>query len=294
MSKKLQGAFTALITPFKSGALDWAAFEALLEWQIAEGIDGLVPCGTTGESPTLTHDEHKAMIERSVKIARGRVPVMAGTGSNATAEAVDFTRHAERSGADAALVVAPYYNKPTQEGIYQHFKTIAAATSLPIIVYNIPGRSVINISDQTLARLAEDCPNIAGVKDATGDLARVSTLRRLVGDRLILFSGEDMTAVGFNAMGGRGVISVTSNIMPKEIAAIQRLTLAGDFAQALSRHERLIFLHQAMFTETSPGPVKYAAATMRLCESSVRLPLVEITSASKAMLRDALVELKLI
>lgn len=294
MQKKLQGAYTALITPFKAGGLDLAAFEALLEWQIAEGIDGLVPCGTTGESPTLSHEEHKTLIERTVKTARGRVPVMAGTGSNATAEAVDFTRHAEKAGADAVLVVAPYYNKPTQEGLYQHFNTVAAATGLPVIVYNIPGRSVVNISDATLARLAEDCPNIAGVKDATGDLARVSTLRRLVGDRLVLFSGEDMTAVGFNAMGGRGVISVTSNLLPKEIAEIQRLSLAGDYLKARDRHERLTFLHQAMFCETSPAPVKYAASLLKRSEASVRLPLVEIGAASKAMIREALVELKLI
>ena len=294
MQKKLQGAYTALMTPFKAGSLDLAAFEALLEWQIAEGIDGLVPCGTTGESPTLSHEEHKTLIERTVNVAKGRVPVMAGTGSNATAEAVDFTRHAENAGADAVLVVAPYYNKPTQEGIYQHFKTVAAATSLPVIVYNIPGRSVVNITDTTLARLAEDCPNIAGVKDATGDLARISTLRRLVGDRLVLFSGEDMTAVGFNAMGGQGVISVTSNLLPKEIAAIQRLTLAGDYRQARERHERLTFLHQAMFIETSPAPLKYAASLLKRAESSLRLPLVDISSASKAMVREALVELKLI
>ncbi len=294
MQKKLQGAYTALITPFKAGGLDLAAFEALLEWQIAQGIDGLVPCGTTGESPTLSHEEHKTLIERTVKTARGRVPVMAGTGSNATAEAVDFTRHAEKAGADAVLVVAPYYNKPTQEGLYQHFKTVAAATGLPVIVYNIPGRSVVNISDATLARLAEDCPNIAGVKDATGDLARVSTLRRLVGDRLVLFSGEDMTAVGFNAMGGRGVISVTSNLLPKEIAEIQRLSLAGDYLKARDRHERLTLLHQAMFCETSPAPVKYAASLLKRSEASVRLPLVEIGAASKAMIREALVELKLI
>jgi 4-hydroxy-tetrahydrodipicolinate synthase len=294
MQKKLQGAYTALMTPFKAGSLDLAAFEALLEWQIAEGIDGLVPCGTTGESPTLSHEEHKTLIERTVNVAKGRVPVMAGTGSNATAEAVDFTRHAENAGADAVLVVAPYYNKPTQEGIYQHFKTVAAATSLPVIVYNIPGRSVVNITDTTLARLAEDCPNIAGVKDATGDLARISTLRRLVGDRLVLFSGEDMTAVGFNAMGGQGVISVTSNLLPKEIAAIQRLTFAGDYRQARERHERLTFLHQAMFIETSPAPLKYAASLLKRAESSLRLPLVDISSASKAMVREALVELKLI
>ena len=294
MQKKLQGAYTALITPFNAGGLDLAAFEALLEWQIAQGIDGLVPCGTTGESPTLSHEEHKTLIERTVKTARGRVPVMAGTGSNATAEAVDFTRHAEKAGADAVLVVAPYYNKPTQEGLYQHFNTVAAATGLPVIVYNIPGRSVVNISDATLARLAEDCPNIAGVKDATGDLARVSTLRRLVGDRLVLFSGEDMTAVGFNAMGGRGVISVTSNLLPKEIAEIQRLSLAGDYLKARDRHERLTLLHQAMFCETNPAPVKYAASLLKRSEATVRLPLVEIGAASKAMIREALVELKLI
>lgn len=294
MAINLQGAYTALITPFKNGALDVAAFEAFVEWQIAEGIHGIVPVGTTGESPTLTHDEHKQVVEIAVKVAKNRIGVMAGTGSNSTAEAIEFTKHAEKVGASSCLVVAPYYNKPTQEGIYQHFKAVAAATSLPIIIYNIPGRSVINITDHTMARLAEDCANIAGVKDATGDLARPSTLRRLVGDRLVLFSGEDMTAVGFNAMGGKGVISVTSNIMPKAVAEIQSLSLAGKYKEALEAHERLVFLHQSMFCETSPGPVKYAASLMKKCSNEVRLPLVDIQSSSKAMVREALVESQLI
>jgi 4-hydroxy-tetrahydrodipicolinate synthase len=294
MTKHLQGAYTALITPFKSGALDAAAFEAFVEWQIAQGIHGVVPVGTTGESPTVTPEEHKQIVEIAVKVAKGRIGVMAGTGSNSTAEAIDFTKHAEKAGASSCLVVAPYYNKPNQEGIYQHYKAIAAATSLPIIVYNIPGRSVINITDQTLARLAEDCPNIAGVKDATGDLARPSTLRRLVGDRLLLFSGEDMTAVGFNAMGGKGVISVTSNIVPKLVAEVQNLSLAGKYKEALELHERLVFLHQSMFCETSPSPVKYAASLIGKSGAEVRLPLVEIQASSKAMIRDAMTELQLI
>lgn len=294
MTQKLKGCYTALITPLKSGKVDIAAFEAFVEWQVAEGVHGVVPVGTTGESPTLNHDEHKLVVEHAVKAAKGRIGVMAGTGSNSTEEAIEFTKHAEKAGADSCLIVAPYYNKPTQEGIYQHYKAIAAATALPIIVYNIPGRSVINITDQTLARLAEDCPNIAGVKDATGDLARPSTLRRLVGDRLVLFSGEDMTAVGFNAMGGKGVISVTSNIVPKLVAEVQNLSLAGKYAEALELHERLVFLHQSMFCETSPSPVKYAASLMGKSAGEVRLPLVDIQASSKAMIRDAMVELQLI
>ncbi|MFZ4125777.1 MAG: 4-hydroxy-tetrahydrodipicolinate synthase [Rickettsiales bacterium] len=293
MTQHLHGAYTALITPFKAGALEIGAYEALIEWQIAEGIHGVVPVGTTGESPTVTPEEHKKLVEVAVKTAKGRIGVMAGTGSNSTAEAIDFTKHAEKAGASSCLVVAPYYNKPTQEGIFQHYKAIAAATSLPIIVYNIPGRSVINITDQTLARLAE-IPNIAGVKDATGDLARPSTLRRLVGDRLVLFSGEDMTAVGFNAMGGKGVISVTSNIVPKLVAEVQNLSLAGKYKEALELHERLVFLHQAMFCETSPSPVKYAASLLGKSSTEVRLPLVEIQASSKAMIRDAMLELQLI
>jgi 4-hydroxy-tetrahydrodipicolinate synthase len=284
---QFHGTFTAMITPFSGETVDFAAVEAFVQWQIAEGVHGLVPCGTTGESPTLAHAEHKRIVEVTVKAAAGKVPVMAGTGSNATAEAIDFTRHAEKAGADAVLVVAPYYNKPTQEGIYQHYKAIAAATALPIFIYNIPGRSVINISDATLARLAE-IPNIAGVKDATGDLARVSTLRQLIGDRLTLLSGEDMTAVGFNAMGGKGVISVTSNIAPKQVSEIQNLTLKGDYAAALKAHEKLVTLHTAMFCETNPVPVKFAASLMGKCKPEVRLPLVPASAAAQTQIREAM------
>lgn len=284
---RFEGIFTAMITPFAAEGLDEKALEAFVEWQVSEGVHGLVPCGTTGESPTLSHEEHKRVIEITVKTAAGRVPVMAGTGSNSTAEAIDLSRHAEKAGANALLVVAPYYNKPTQEGIYQHFKAVAAATSLPIFVYNIPGRSVINIADATLARLAE-LPNIKGVKDATGDLARVSTLRNLVGDRLVLLSGEDMTAVGFNAMGGTGCISVTSNIAPKACAEIQNLSLKGAFADALKAHEKLVALHSSMFCETNPVPVKYAASLLGKTSAAVRLPLVEASAEAKALISQAM------
>lgn len=287
------GCYTALITPFKGEAVDVAAYEALVDWQIHEGIHGLVPCGTTGESPTLSPEEHLDIIAHTVRVAAGRVPVMAGTGSNSTAEAILYTQKAEKAGADAALVVAPYYNKPTQEGIYQHYKAIANATGLPIFIYNIPGRSVVNITDATLARLAE-IKNIAGVKDATGDLARVATLRHRVGDRLVQFSGEDMTAVGFNAMGGRGVISVVSNLVPNLFSRIQNLTLEGKFEEARTLHAALVPLTSAMFAETSPMPVKYAAALMGKCSGAVRLPLVAPSEQTQATVRAALADLKLI
>lgn len=290
---QFSGAYTALITPFRNGKVDEAAFQSLVEWQVSEGIHGLVPCGTTGESPTLDHDEHKRVVELCVEAAGGKVPVMAGTGSNSTAEAVELTKHAAKAGASAALVVAPYYNKPTQEGIFQHFKAVASASDLPIFVYNIPGRSVINITDETLARLAE-LPGIAGVKDATGDLCRPLTLRSRVGDRLIQFSGEDMTAVGFNAQGGRGVISVTSNIAPRQVAAVQEATLRGDYAEALRLHEQLVALHNAMFVETSPGPVKYAAHLLGKSSPDVRLPLVATAKATQESVSAALSALKLV
>lgn len=283
------GAYTALITPFTETGIDVAAFEAFVDWQISEGIDGIVPCGTTGESPTLTHAEHNAVIEIAVKAAGGRVPVMAGTGSNSTAEAIEFTQHAEKVGADAALVVAPYYNKPTQEGLFQHFKAVAQATRLPIFIYNIPGRSVVNITDATLARLAEACPNIAGVKDATGDLARPATLQQLVGDRLRLFSGEDMTMVGYNAMGGVGVISVVSNIAPRLTAKIQKLTLASDFAKAREVHAPLVPLITAMFLETNPIPVKYAVSLLRKCAGITRLPMLPPSPAVQEQVKAAMV-----
>jgi 4-hydroxy-tetrahydrodipicolinate synthase len=287
------GCYTALITPFKGEGVDVAALESLVEWQVGEGVHGLVPCGTTGESPTLTPAEHGDVVERTVKVAAGRVKVMAGTGSNSTAEAIDYTKHAEKAGADAALVVAPYYNKPTQEGLYQHFKAVAAATSLPIFIYNIPGRSVVNMTDATLARLAE-IPNIAGIKDATGDLARVATLKHLVGDRLVQFSGEDMTVIGFNAMGGRGVISVVSNLVPGLFAEIQNLSLAGKHEAARAKHAPLVPLISALFTETNPMPVKFAAGLMQRGDGSMRLPLVTPTRATQDAVRGAMKQLRLI
>ena len=287
------GCYTALITPFKADAVDVAAFESFVEWQIANGIHGLVPCGTTGESPTLSPAEHGDVIARTVKISHGRVKVMAGTGSNSTAEAIEYTRHAEKVGADAALVVAPYYNKPTQEGLYQHFKAVANATSLPIFIYNIPGRSVVNMTDATLARLAE-IKNIAGVKDATGDLARVATLRHLVGDRLVQFSGEDMTTVGFNVMGGRGVISVVSNLVPKMMAEAQNLSLAGKHEEARAMHATLVPLIQSMFVETNPMPVKFASSLMGKSDGVMRLPLVVPTAETQSTVRAAMAALKLI
>ncbi|MCD6034817.1 MAG: dapA [Rickettsiales bacterium] len=288
MKTLFKGVFTALITPFSNGKVDETAFRKLVEWQIAEGIHGLVPCGTTGESPTLTHDEHNRVIEICVEAAKGRVPVIAGTGSNSTDEAILMTRHAEEVGADAALIVSPYYNKPTQEGIYQHFKAIHNATKLPIIVYNIPGRSVVDIKDETMARLAE-LPRIVGIKDATGDLARISSLRVLLkGTPFSYLSGEDGTAVSYNAQGGNGCISVTANIAPRQCVELQEATFAGDYAKALVLHEKLVQLHQAMFCETSPSPVKYAASVLGLCAADVRLPLVQPSDAAKARVKDAL------
>lgn len=290
---QFSGCYTALVTPFSGTGVDVAAFESLVEWQITEGVHGLVPCGTTGESPTLTPAEHGEIIARTVRVAAGRVKVMAGTGSNSTAEAIEYTKHAEKVGADAALVVAPYYNKPSQEGLYQHFKAVAAATALPIFIYNIPGRSMVNITDATLARLAE-IPNIAGIKDATGDLARVATLRHLVGDRLVQFSGEDMTPVGFNAMGGQGVISVVSNIAPKITAEVQNLSLAGKHDAARARHATLVPLIQAMFVETNPMPVKFASGLLGKSDGSMRLPLVTPTAATQAAVREAMTGLALL
>ncbi len=285
---QFRGAYTALITPFtQSGGIDYDQFERFVEWQVAQGIHGLVPSGTTGESPTLSHAEHKEIVARTVRVAKGRAKVMAGTGSNSTAEAIELTQAAEKAGADAALVVAPYYNKPTQEGLYQHYKAIAEATALPIFVYNIPGRSVVNITDSTLARLAE-IKNIAGVKDATGDLARVATLKHLVGDRLVQFSGEDQTMVGFNAMGGHGVISVISNLAPKLTAEVQELTFAGEYDEARAAHAPLVSLIASMFVETNPMPVKWAAGVLGHCDGSMRLPLVAPSDATQQQVRAAL------
>jgi 4-hydroxy-tetrahydrodipicolinate synthase len=282
-----RGSITALITPFKDGQVDQAAFQAFVEWQIDEGTHGLVPTGTTGESPTLSHDEHKRVVELCIEAAAGRVPVMAGTGSNSTEEAIHLTKHAKRAGADAALVVTPYYNKPTQEGLYAHFKAIAEAVDIPIYVYNIPGRSVVNMSVETMARLAE-LPNIVGVKDATGDLTRPSLQRWKIGADFIQLSGEDGTALAFNAHGGVGCISVAANVAPRLVSQFQNATLQGNYAAALELQDRLMPLHTALFVETSPSPVKYAASLLGKCRDDVRLPLVQIGDATRKAVRDAM------
>jgi 4-hydroxy-tetrahydrodipicolinate synthase len=289
------GCYTALVTPLDELLqIDYASFEAFIEWQIEQGVDGIVPCGTTGESVTLSPQEHGKLIETAVKTAAGRVHVMAGSGSNATNEAINYSQHAQRAGADSLLVVAPYYNKPSQDGIFAHYKAVADAVDLPVYVYNIPGRSVVNISDETLKKLADACPNIAGVKDATNDLARISTLRHLTGDRLNLLSGEDMTMVGYNAMGGNGVISVTSNIAPALVKRVQHLSLKGKFAEALKIHEKLVPLHQALFGEPSPAPVKYALSRMGVCRNNLRLPMVSASAKTEKTIDKLLNELELI
>jgi 4-hydroxy-tetrahydrodipicolinate synthase len=281
------GSIVALVTPFKKGGIDEKAFQALVDWQVAEGTHGLVPCGTTGESPTLSHDEHHRVIELCIEAAAGRVPVIAGTGSNSTDEAIDLTRHAKKAGADAALLVTPYYNKPTQEGLYQHFKAIHDAVDLPIVVYNIPGRSVVNMSAETLDRLGR-LKNIVGVKDATGDIARVSATRLLMGPDFCQLSGEDATALGFNAHGGHGCISVTANVAPSLCSRFQKATLKGDWKEALAIQDRLMPLHSALFLETSPAPVKYAVSLLGRGSADVRLPLVGCSEATREKVRTAM------
>jgi 4-hydroxy-tetrahydrodipicolinate synthase len=286
---KFKGSFPALITPMKNGAFDEAAFRKFVAWQIKEGSHGLVPVGTTGESPTLTPEEHKAVVKICVAEAKGKVPVIAGAGSNNTAEAIEYTRHAKEAGADAALVVVPYYNKPTQDGIYAHYKAIATSVDIPIFVYNVPGRTVANISVETLDRLAKDFKNIVGTKDASADLTRPSRQRLMTGKDFIQLSGEDGTALGFNAHGGVGCISVTANVAPALCSALQNATLKGDYAEALKLQDRLMPLHHAMFVEASPGPVKYAASLLGLCEPEARLPLVPVVDSTKKLVRDALI-----
>ncbi|OHC72126.1 MAG: 4-hydroxy-tetrahydrodipicolinate synthase [Rhodospirillales bacterium RIFCSPLOWO2_01_FULL_65_14] len=283
-----QGSITALITPFRDGKVDDAAFRAFVEWQIDEGTNALVPCGTTGESPTLSHDEHKRVTEICIKAAAGKVPVIAGTGSNSTAEAISLTAHAKRAGASAALIVTPYYNKPTQEGLYQHYKAIHDAVDLPIIIYNIPGRSVVDMSVDTMARLAE-LKNIVGVKDATADLARPMATRLAIKKDFCLLSGEDATAVPFLAGGGRGCISVTANVAPRLCSTMQKAWRDGDLKTVMTLQDRLMPLHQALFCETSPAPVKYAASLLGKCTSETRLPMVEIKASSKERVKKAMV-----
>src|ERR1035438_6737663 len=279
-----RGSFTALVTPFKNGALDEKAFRDLVDWQADEATNGLVPVGTTGESPTLSHDEHKLLVEWCVDQADGRVPVVAGAGSNSTAEAIELARHAEKAGADAVLIVTPYYNKPTQEGLYQHYKAINDAIGIPIIIYNIPGRSIVDMSVDTMKRLFE-CKNIAGVKDATANMARVSQQRAAIGEDFNQMSGEDITALGFMAHGGHGCISVTANVAPKLCAEFQDACLRGAYDRARELQDKLMPLHDAMFCEPSPAPVKYAVSLLGLCTPEVRLPLVELTDAGRAQVK---------
>jgi 4-hydroxy-tetrahydrodipicolinate synthase len=290
---RFRGSFTALITPFRNGSLDEKAFRHLVEWQIAEGTNGLVPVGTTGESPTLNHDEHKQVVEWCVQTVKGRVPVVAGAGSNSTKEAIELSRHAEKAGADAVLVVTPYYNKPTQEGLYQHYKAINDAIGIPIIIYNIPARSVVDMSVETMKRLFE-LPNIAGVKDATASVIRVSQQRLAMGASLIQLSGEDASALGFMAHGGHGCISVTSNVAPRLCAAFQSACLKGDYAAALALQDKLMPLHTALFLETNPAPAKYALSILGKCAETVRLPMVPVTEATKSAVHAAMVHAGLI
>jgi len=288
-----RGSFTALVTPFKNGSVDEKAFREIVDWQISEGTNGLVPVGTTGESPTLSHDEHKQVVEWCVDQADGRVPVIAGSGSNSTAEAVELSRHAEEAGADAVLIVTPYYNKPTQEGLYQHYKAINDAIGIPIIIYNIPGRSIVDMSVETMTRLYE-LKNIAGVKDATANMARVSQQRAAMGPDFNQLSGEDITALGFMVHGGHGCISVTSNVAPRLCAEFQTACLKGDFAGALKLQDKLTPLHINLFVETSPAPIKYAMSLIGKCANTVRLPMVPASEKAQTAVRQAMVHAGLI
>ncbi len=283
-----QGSMTALITPFKDIKVDEDAFRSFIDWQIEEGTEAVVPCGTTGESPTLDHQEHMMVTEICIDAADGRVPVIAGTGSNSTKEAIELTRHAKEAGAAAALVVTPYYNKPTQEGLYQHYKAINDTVDLPVLIYNIPGRSIVDMSVETMARLAE-LPNIVGVKDATSDLARPMQTRLAIGKDFCQISGEDATIVPFLAGGGTGCISVTANIAPRLCADLHKSWRDGDMPAVMEMQDRLMPLHMAMFCETSPGPVKYAAKLLGKCSGEARLPICEISETSKERVEQAMV-----
>jgi 4-hydroxy-tetrahydrodipicolinate synthase len=283
----IKGSIPALVTPFKNGALDLDTLKSLVEWHIDQGSTGLVPVGTTGESPTLSHEEHETVVEEVVRAARGRVPVIAGAGSNNTVEGIRLIRHAERVGADAALLVTPYYNKPTQAGLIAHYTALHDCCTLPIIIYNIPGRSVVDMSPETMGALAQ-LPRIIGVKDATGKIERVSQQRLTCGADFIQLSGEDATALGFNAHGGTGCISVTANVAPKLCAEFQAATLAGDYATALAYQDRLMPLHEAIFLEPGLAGAKYGLSRLGLCSPEVRLPLVGLTDGTKARIDAAM------
>jgi 4-hydroxy-tetrahydrodipicolinate synthase len=286
---RFKGVLPALVTPFRDGAVDEDAFVRLVERQIESGVHGLVPVGTTGETATLSHDEHRRVIELCVKAAGGRVPVIAGAGSNSTAEAIELTRHAKAIGADAALMVTGYYNRPSQEGIYRHFEAVSAAVDLPVVVYNVPGRTVVDITNETLARIAK-LANVVGVKDASGDVSRVSLHRLTCGDDWVLLSGDDPTALGYMAHGGHGCISVTCNVAPKPCADFFNACLAGDYEQARALQARLIRLHKALFLDASPAPTKFALAELGLCSEQARLPISPCAEAVKPAIRAAMRE----
>ena len=286
------GSYTALITPFRNDRVDEQAFERFVEWQIAQGTNGLVPVGTTGECPTVSHAEHKRIVEICIAVAKKRVPVIAGAGSNSTAEAIDFAVHAKAAGADAVLVVMPYYNKPTQEGMYRHIEAINEI-GVPIMLYNVPARTIADMLPETMARCAK-LKNVVGVKDATSNLARASQQRQLCGSKFAMLSGEDASSLGFNAHGGRGAISVTSNVAPALCSQFQTACQKGDYATALKLQDKLMPLHDAMFVEASPGPVKYAVSKLGLCLADTRLPLVPVTDATKAAVDAAMAHAGLI
>ena len=285
-----KGVLPALVTPFRDGAVDEDAFVRLVERQIAGGVHGLVPVGTTGETATLSHDEHRRVVELCIETAAGRVPVVAGAGSNSTSEAIELVRHAKTVGADAALVVTPYYNRPSQEGLYAHYAAIDAAVQLPVLVYNVPGRTSVDISNEVLARLAK-LPNIVGIKDATGDMVRASQQRLMCGEGWTMLSGDDPTALGYMAHGGHGCISVTANVAPEQVSAFFNDALTGQWQGALYGQDRLVRLHKALFTDASPAPTKFALAHLGLCAEDARLPIVAASEASRtevlAAMRDA-------
>jgi 4-hydroxy-tetrahydrodipicolinate synthase len=288
-----RGSITALVTPFNDGKVDYSAFEKLVEYQITNGTNGIVPCGTTGESPTLSYDEHKKIIEISIKVSNKKIPVIAGTGSNSTAEAIELTKHAAKVGADAALIVTPYYNKPTQEGLYAHYKAINDKCDIPIIIYNIPGRCVIDMSVDTMARLYE-LKNIIGVKDATGDLDRASEQMKKMGEEFIMLSGNDDNAYEFNLRGGRGCISVSANVAPKLCSEFQKLSLSNKKEEAKKIFDKLTPLHEVLFIETNPVPTKYSLSLMNKITEEVRLPLVTAKKESKEKIKKVLSNLSLI
>jgi len=290
MRPTIQGSIVAMVTPFRNGAVDEAKVRELVEWHVASGTDGIVPCGTTGESPTLTHDEHKRVVEIVVDAARGRIPIIAGTGSNSTAEAIDLTSHAKKAGARAALVVNPYYNRPTQEGLYRHFRAVAEAADIPILVYNIQSRTAVNVETDTLQRLAKDCPNIVGVKEASGSLDQMTQVILACGPDFSVVSGDDNLTLPLMSVGGRGVISVIANIVPRETAEMTHAALAGDWKLARELHLRLFPLCRAVFIETNPIPVKEAMAMMGMLEPEFRLPLCRMGDANRERLRAILTQ----